>query len=203
MRDPLREAARWLMQAGIDLEAARMLSERFPALACFHAQQSAEKALKAVLYAAGERPVLGHALAELGNEVERHAPAYADIRSAVAKLDRHYIPTRYPNGLPEGGDPSASFDAEDARKRDHGRRARACLRAHFPRGEVRVGLGGRLSGLAQRRCVPTPPLIRATGIPGADGHSEWHHHFSPCSHETETPLLPMALHFGSKEPREP
>ena len=115
MRDPLREGGRWLAQAEVDLEAARHLSVRFPALACFHAQQAAEKALKAILYAAGERPVLGHSVGELGAAVERRSPDYEPLRHEVAKLDRYYIPTRYPNGLPEGGDPSLAFDEEDAR----------------------------------------------------------------------------------------
>lgn len=113
MRDPLREGRRWLTQAEVDLDAARMLSERFPALACFHAQQSAEKSLKAILYAAGERPVLGHALGE-GGLVEHHSPGFGRLRADVAKLDRYYIPTRYPNGLPEGGDPRLAFDRADA-----------------------------------------------------------------------------------------
>lgn len=115
MRDPLRDAAVWLAQARTDLEAAELLAEPFPALACFHAQQSAEKALKAILYAAGERPVLGHALAELGRAVVGHSPAFSDLRSEVAKLDRYYIPTRYPNGLPEGAEPGSAFDPTDAR----------------------------------------------------------------------------------------
>ena len=114
MRDPLREGRRWLTQAEVDLDAARHLSERFPALACFHAQQAAEKALKAILYGAGERPVLGHSVGELGAAVEQHRPDYASLRREVTKLDRYYIPTRYPNGLPEGGDPSLAFDKADA-----------------------------------------------------------------------------------------
>lgn len=116
MRDPLREGARWLAQAEVDVEAARTLSGQFPALACFHTQQAAEKALKAILHAGGERPVLGHSLGELGALVERHSPRYKDLRAEVAKLDRYYIPTRYPNGLPEGGQPSEAFDEKDARE---------------------------------------------------------------------------------------
>jgi len=32
----------------------------------------------------------------------------------VGKLDRYYIASRYPNGRPEGGDPSLVFDGADA-----------------------------------------------------------------------------------------
>ncbi|MGH2769656.1 MAG: HEPN domain-containing protein [Actinomycetota bacterium] len=115
MRDLLREGARWLAQAETDLGAARLLSERFPALACFHAQQSAEKALKAILHASGERPVLGHSLGDLGSRVAKCSPHYQALGSEVTKLDRYYIPTRYPDGLPEGADAASTFDAEDAR----------------------------------------------------------------------------------------
>lgn len=115
MKDPLGEGERWLSEARVDLEAARTLTEGFPARACFLAQQAGEKALKAILYAAGVRPVLGHSLGELGHEVEAHLPAFVDLQPQVAKLDRYYIPTRYPNGLPEGGLPSEAFDQADAR----------------------------------------------------------------------------------------
>lgn len=79
-------------QARTDLGAARVLADGFPALACFHVQPTAEKALKAMLYAAGERPVLGHAIAELGQEVEARDPSFAQLRQEAAKLDRYYIP---------------------------------------------------------------------------------------------------------------
>lgn len=114
MHDPQREAARWLTQAATDLDAARALQERFAALACFHAQQAAEKALKSVLYATGQRVVLGHALSALGDAVQRHSSDYAEFRAEVAKLDRFYIPTRYPNGLPIEADPASAFGVGDA-----------------------------------------------------------------------------------------
>lgn len=114
MKNPPHEARRWLKQAEVDLGAAKALSESFPALACFHAQQAAEKALKAILYGAGERPVLGHGVGELGGRVVEHDPAYEGLRREVAKLDRYYVATRYPNGLPEGGDPSEAFDSSDS-----------------------------------------------------------------------------------------
>ena len=50
-----------------DLRAARYNREGgFHAVACFQAQQAGEKALKASLFARGERVVLGHSIAELG-----------------------------------------------------------------------------------------------------------------------------------------
>lgn len=82
--------------------------------ACFHAQQAAEKALEAVLYGSGERQVLGHSVTQLSETVERLVPAYGSPSAEAAKLDRYYIPTRYPNGLPLGTDPSNAFDRADA-----------------------------------------------------------------------------------------
>ncbi|HWB71115.1 MAG TPA: HEPN domain-containing protein [Egibacteraceae bacterium] len=109
MRDPRREGLRWLRQAEADLEAARLLRERLAALACFHAQQAAEKALKAVLYAAGERVVLRHSLGALGEAVNQQSPGYEPLRGEVAKLDRfppgtrtrcHRVPTRPRPSIP-------------------------------------------------------------------------------------------------------
>ncbi len=115
MNDPLPEARRWLRQAEVELEAASLLAERLPALACFHCQQAAEKALKAILYAVGVRPVLGHSVGMLGEAVRQRTSAFEALVDEAAKLDRYYIATRYPNGLPEGGDPSTAFDEGDAR----------------------------------------------------------------------------------------
>jgi HEPN domain-containing protein len=115
MNDPVGEGERWLAEARVDLGAADSLVVGFPSRACFLAQQAAEKAVKAILYAGGVRPVLGHSLGELGREAAGHMPEFEELRPKVAKLDRFYIPTRYPNGLPEGGLPSEAFDQDDAR----------------------------------------------------------------------------------------
>jgi HEPN domain-containing protein/predicted nucleotidyltransferase len=113
-RDPLTEAERWLSQAQYELDAARHSSEGgFHAVACFFAQQAAEKALKACLYARGERRVMGHSVAELGQRCAADSPAFRQILPRIRKLDRFYIQARYPNGLP-GGVPAELFDQQDA-----------------------------------------------------------------------------------------
>jgi HEPN domain-containing protein len=38
--------------------------------------------------------------------------AFKELAGAAARLDRYYIPTRYPNALP-GGTPFQSYTAED------------------------------------------------------------------------------------------
>ena len=67
--DALREVAgRWLAAADDDLRAARLLAESDeigPEIACFHAQQAAEKALKAMLIAAWEDVPRSHDLDRL------------------------------------------------------------------------------------------------------------------------------------------
>jgi HEPN domain-containing protein len=102
-RTPLEEGKRWLDQAREDLKWARRLAEEGAYyLACFLAQQVAEKALKAFLYAQGEEIVLGHSVAVLGERAGRYAPLLEQKRASWSVLDGYYVPTRYPNGLPDG-----------------------------------------------------------------------------------------------------
>lgn len=112
--NPRAEAARWLAQARSELAFARIgLREGFYAQACFHCQQSAEMALKALHYLGGARLAIGHSLVELLAPLAERHPALASLRSAAARLDQLYIPTRYPNGLP-GGVPADVFSREQA-----------------------------------------------------------------------------------------
>jgi HEPN domain-containing protein len=74
------------------------LREGFHAQTCFQAHQVAEKALKALHYAVyNKRFVPGVSLAQLseGQNFDE------DLREQLFILDQYYIPTRYPNGLPE------------------------------------------------------------------------------------------------------
>lgn len=113
-RDPKETAGFWLEQAEQDLATARELSEiGRHALACFEAQQAAEKALKAYLYRRGERVVLGHSVLELCERCESYDATFTAIKRRAAKLDRFYAQTRYPNALP-GGVPALAFDEEDS-----------------------------------------------------------------------------------------
>ena len=112
LKEPNREADRWLKQAESDLAYAELgLRERFFAQVCFQCQQVCEKAIKALRYGRGERAVLGHALVELAAPLE----AMARFRENLAVLDQYYVPTRYPNGLP-GGIPSDVYTGSQATK---------------------------------------------------------------------------------------
>jgi HEPN domain-containing protein len=114
MKDPKGEAERWLKQAAYDLQAAEHNANgEYYSVACFNAQQAAEKSLKAFLFAQGERVVLGHSVGELCHRCGEYEENFAGLAGLANKLDRFYIPTRYPNALP-GGVPAEVYDEEDA-----------------------------------------------------------------------------------------
>jgi len=102
-------------QAKMDLDDAQFVAtgKRYH-LTCFLAQQAAEKGLKAFLYFSGAESVRGHSVAELCDDAARLDPAFTGLIEQAAPLDKYYVPTRYPNGLP-GGLPSHAFVLEDAR----------------------------------------------------------------------------------------
>jgi HEPN domain-containing protein len=93
-------AADWLSQAGRDLEQATSSAEDGRhEWACFAAQQSAEKAVKALHLHLGQE-AWGHAVARLLRELPIQVPQ--DLVEKGKVLDNAYIPARYPNGHPEG-----------------------------------------------------------------------------------------------------
>lgn len=97
------EGQRWLAQAREDLKWAKHLAEEGGwYLACFISQQVTEKALKGFLYAQGEDIVLGHSVARLCASAANYRPEFQKKRQRWSLLDGYYIPTRYPNGLPDG-----------------------------------------------------------------------------------------------------
>jgi len=112
------EAQRWLQQARADFEAGEYLiqGKKFY-LACFVFQQAAEKALKAYLYARGEDWVIGHSVQKLCLECSKYDSVFKELGEEVNGLDGYYIPTRYPNSLPDGipADVYTRSDAERTR----------------------------------------------------------------------------------------
>ncbi len=99
----LHEAKRWLEQATADLKAARDSSAAGNhEWACFQCQQAGEKALKAIWIRDGHDP-WGHSLLRLVEEhpEDERRGQLAALRDSASLLDKLYIPTRYPNGLPD------------------------------------------------------------------------------------------------------
>lgn len=111
------EAARWLQQAEADMRAAdASLAAGSFEWACFQSQQAGEKALKAFWFFHGNDP-WGHSLARLVEDYPDET-IKADLMAVMPhakQLDKLYIPTRYPNGLPDLT-PSEVFTQEDARQ---------------------------------------------------------------------------------------
>ena len=109
------EAERWFQTAQEDLQAAQTLREAdIYAHACFHAQQCGEKLLKAMWYLLDRDP-WGHSIQRLVREFPEpdRIADQDDWLQRAAFLDRFYIPTRYPNGLPDLT-PGQSYFRQDA-----------------------------------------------------------------------------------------
>jgi len=66
--------------------------------AAFAAQQAAEKALKALIMAHGGDP-FGHSVTSLAEAAPAGLEASPAEIEAANRLDKHYIPSRYPNGF--------------------------------------------------------------------------------------------------------
>ncbi|MCC5789620.1 MAG: HEPN domain-containing protein [Opitutales bacterium] len=104
---------KWLVFADNDLQTAEiLLREEIWNQVCFHSQQAVEKYLKASL-APKSRP-RSHKVTDLLTRI----PVDLDetLKKDLRRLDRFYIPTRYPDALPgsiEEGMPTKE-DAESA-----------------------------------------------------------------------------------------
>lgn len=112
--ESLEEGRRWLDQAREDLRWAELLArEGGYYLACFMAQQVAEKAVKGFLYSRGADMVTTHSVERLLGMAAQHDEAFGNVPDAWASLDAYYVPTRYPNALP-GGIPARVYTREMA-----------------------------------------------------------------------------------------
>lgn len=128
---PLR-AHDWFRQAEADFRHASHAREDGDfEWACFAAHQAAEKAVKSV-YEAHHLEGWGHTISTLlGNLPEPMKVPEETIVKAKA-LDKHYIPTRYPNGF-ESGAPTDFYTAEDADQAiTHARAILDFCRRHLP-----------------------------------------------------------------------
>ncbi|OFW00476.1 MAG: hypothetical protein A3G20_07460 [Acidobacteria bacterium RIFCSPLOWO2_12_FULL_59_11] len=115
MKQPLPNARRWLRQAEYDFEQAKKsAADGAYSYAAFFSEQAAQKALKAVLFKSGKRQVTIHSLAELAREASRLEKAFELLIEEGARLDRHYLASRYPDALPEPAIPSESYSKKDA-----------------------------------------------------------------------------------------
>lgn len=110
------DSRRWLLQAKADLRAARIsLDGGSFEWACFQSQQAGEKALKALWYFHTEDP-RGHSLVRLIRDfpLEEIRQRLLECMNLAKALDKLYVLTRYPNGLPDLT-PADVYTDEEAR----------------------------------------------------------------------------------------
>lgn len=67
------------------------------------------------LLARGADHVWGHALADLCEDAMQLDSSFDVIKSVAMLLDKYYLPTRYPTGLP-GGVPHEVYDGVDSER---------------------------------------------------------------------------------------
>ena len=116
--DRRREARRWLQFAREDLlGAATLVSDldAAPRLACFFAQQAAEKALKARLIAAGVAFPRVHDLVAMRGLLPAESKVGLD-EDALASLAVWATEARYPADLPNASRADAERSIEQARE---------------------------------------------------------------------------------------
>lgn len=104
----------WYDEALDDLAAAEDLYRlgRY-SKACFFAHQAGEKALKALMIKRMGRYDPIHSVAELLRRLGEAVEVPPGLVEKGEKLDRHYIPSRYPNAWPYGA-PHKHYRREDA-----------------------------------------------------------------------------------------
>jgi HEPN domain-containing protein len=119
----MNRSADWFHQARADLELAEVSAAAgHHEWACFACHQAVEKALKALHLRHGQQE-WGHGLGRSFRDLP--APVAAGLKGAVSDLedrlrilDALYIPTRYPDSLPEGAptDHFGRLQSDDAQR---------------------------------------------------------------------------------------
>jgi HEPN domain-containing protein len=103
----MNRSADWLHQAHADLDQALVSAKAgHHEWACFACHQAVEKALKALHLSLGQQ-VWGHGLGRSFQDLPptssaQLGKAVTDLEDRLRILDALYIPTRYPDSLPDG-----------------------------------------------------------------------------------------------------
>lgn len=106
-------SADWMRQADADLRHARnALADGDYEWSAFAAQQAAEKAIKA-LFQVLHLDAWGHTLSVLLASLPEASRPDQRLIDVAKALDKHYIPTRYPNGF-ERGAPTDFYTRDEA-----------------------------------------------------------------------------------------
>ncbi len=116
MKNSKQNAERWLRDAERTLEqAAKNIEIKAYNVACFLAEQSAQKFLKAVLYFDGARFITIHSINKLIEEVSKIHPEFLPLMAEGSKLDQYYLSARYPDAVAEPAIPSEIFIEDQAK----------------------------------------------------------------------------------------
>jgi HEPN domain-containing protein len=92
----------WMRQAEADLRHARNSRDDSDYnWSAFAAHQAAEEAIEAV-FQRRHLDARGHTLSVLLENLPSAGRPSSDLIDAAKELDKHYIPTRYPNGFERG-----------------------------------------------------------------------------------------------------
>jgi HEPN domain-containing protein len=90
----------WMAQGDADADVASLVRARHPNVACFHAQQAAEKYVKAVLTRLSGDSIPTHELERLIVACESLGSIVPPaVRTCARSLDKYHVPTRYPDAL--------------------------------------------------------------------------------------------------------
>lgn len=112
----MKESERWLRQAEYDLKASEWnLDGGFHAPACFWAQQSAAKALRAFLFIMKEDARETRSVVELLDRAITYEEGFKEFVGSSGRLDLYYKTTRFPDSIP-GGIPAEVITERDARE---------------------------------------------------------------------------------------
>jgi HEPN domain-containing protein len=101
----------WLRQAERNLKSAEInFQNELYEEVCYEAQQVAEKSVKALL-SYFHKEIRGHSVTFLLQSLSISVPA--EILKCAQELDKHYIPSRYPDVYDQGA-PADYYNKDDA-----------------------------------------------------------------------------------------
>lgn len=110
----MKETDNWFEYARQDLQMAELaFREEIFNQSCFHSQQAVEKLLKGYLLASNKPYPKIHSLGDLLNLSTKVDKEFDNFKEKCLKLDKYYIPMRYPDTLP-GSLPDGLPNEKDA-----------------------------------------------------------------------------------------
>ena len=111
----------WLKQAERDLGAGEnSAASGYHEWAAFSAQQSAEKAVKALVHSL-HGSSRGHSVTEILRQIAISIQVPNNVLEAARELDQVYVTARYPNGFPSGAPGDYFSEGTSQRLLNHAR----------------------------------------------------------------------------------